>query len=349
MIVYQFLTLLRYNCLDMPLFKTPKLLKASDYASDIIKEIASARYRVAITTTTFIADDLVTERLMDALVDAAERGVNVSIGADSLTYTEPKESFLASHKRQYRARSSQRLEKRLKEAGAHFQWLGRLSTIGFAGRTHTKWCIVDDTAYSFGGVNIDKKSFMNVDFMLKFRDRTVADILYSEHERILKADKNGSAFRSRKHTIDKKTKILVDGGLLGDSVIYRRACTLARQSESVLLVSQYCPTGKLTRFIKRAESSELYFNHWSKAKWLNRMIIRLGMFFSKLTTGYHKREYLHAKFIIFYLKDGSKVAITGSHNFLNGSVLLGTREVAIETTDRKIIKQLETFFTDYIH
>lgn len=332
----------------MSLFRTTKLLKANDYAVDVIKEIANAQRRIAIITTTFIADDNVTEALIEALIDAAKRGVDVSIGADSLTFTEPKESLFAPHKRQFRAQSSQRLEKRLRAAGAHFQWLGRLSTISIAGRTHAKWCIIDDTAYSFGGVNIDKKSFMNVDFMIRYRNPSVADTLYAEHARIMKADKSGAALRSRTYQIDKKSSILIDGGLFGDSVIYRRACSLAKRSDSVLLVSQYCPTGRLTRFIKRTENSELYFNHWSKARWINRMIIRLGMFFSKLTTGYHRRQYLHAKFIIFYLKDGSKVAITGSHNFLNGSVLLGTREVALETRDRTIIKQLETFFTDYI-
>lgn len=332
----------------MPIFTGPKLLLASDYAQDAIKEIKRAKRRIAIVTTTFIADDVVSEELIEALVDAAKRGIIVSIGADSLTYTEPKEALWAPHKRQSRARSSQRLERRLKDAGAHFQWLGRLSTIGFAGRTHSKWCIVDDIAYSFGGVNLDKKSFMNVDFMLKYSSRTVADKLYREHERVLRSDRNNSASRSRKISIDKKTTILIDGGFFGDSIIYRRACSLAKQSDSVLFVSQYCPTGRLVRYIKRAESSELYFNHWRKAKWLNRLIIRLGMFFSKLTTGYHRRQYLHSKFIIFHLKNGKKVAITGSHNFLNGGVLLGTREVAIETSDKSIIRQLEMFFTDYI-
>jgi cardiolipin synthase len=332
----------------MPLFSKPKLLIASDYAKEATMAIRGAERRVAIVTTTLLADDVVSEALVDALCDAARRGVSVSIGADSLTYTEPKESVFAPHKRQFRARNSLKLEKRLRDAGAHFQWLGRLSTIGFAGRTHTKWCVVDDIAFSFGGVNLDKKSFMNVDYMFRYDDADVADIIFIEHERILRSDKNNSATRSRRHDIDKHTTILIDGGLFGDSIIYRRACSLAKKSKRVILVSQYCPTGRLARYLKNAESSELYFNHWRKAKWLNRLIIRLGMFFSKLTTGYHRRPYLHAKFIIFELKNGKKVAISGSHNFLNGGVLLGTREIAIETTDKAIIKQLEKFFIDYV-
>ena len=43
------------------------------------------------------------------------------------------------------------------------------------------------------------------------------------------------------------------------------------------------------------------------------------------------------------MEDGSKVAITGSHNFAYTGVLLGTREIALETKDPSIIKQLESF------
>ena len=44
---------------------------------------------------------------------------------------------------------------------------------------------------------------------------------------------------------------MTDGGFQGDSIIYRSACELARQADSVLLVSQYCPTGKLSRILKQ--------------------------------------------------------------------------------------------------
>nr|MBP6038525.1 hypothetical protein [Candidatus Saccharimonas sp.] len=58
--------------------------------------------------------------------------------------------------------------------------------------------------------------------------------------------------------------------------------------------------------------------------------------------------YLHAKFMIGTMPDGSKRAITGSHNFMFGSGLMGTREIALETTDTKIIRQLERFIDTYV-
>ncbi len=168
-------------------------------------------------------------------------------------------------------------------------------------------------------------------------------MLFSQHLRLLKADKAGHATRSHSITIDATSTALIDGGLIGDSIIYRRACTLARQAEHITLVSQYCPTGKLNRILKKKKAT-LYFNHWRKAAWVNRFLIQFGMIFSKQHTNYHSKKYLHAKFIIFTMKDGTKVALSGSHNYMFGSVVVGTREIALETRDIGIINQLEAFF-----
>jgi len=69
---------------------------------------------------------------------------------------------------------------------------------------------------------------------------------------------------------------------------------------------------------------------------------------SGFKTRYKKEPYLHAKFIIFTMEDGSKVAITGSHNFAYTGVLFGTREIALETTDPNVIEQLESFYRQYV-
>jgi len=52
--------------------------------------------------------------------------------------------------------------------------------------------------------------------------------------------------------------------------------------------------------------------------------------------------------MIFTMPDGRKIAVTGSHNFVYGGVLLGTREIALETDDKKVIRQLERFFDSYV-
>jgi cardiolipin synthase len=74
----------------------------------------------------------------------------------------------------------------------------------------------------------------------------------------------------------------------------------------------------------------------------------VGLLFSKNKTLYTRDNYLHAKFIIFTMPDGKKIAITGSHNFMSESVIAGTREIALETHDKAIITQLESFFKTHI-
>jgi cardiolipin synthase len=327
----------------MPLFNKPRLLPADEFARDAVKKIDRAISRVALVTTTFHADDTLSAAIVDALCAAAERGVIVSVCADAYTYTEPKEFILRSPKRHpVRAYRAIKVERQLKKSGADFRWLGRSSNIGFAGRTHTKWLITDDVVYSFGGVNIDRESFINTDYMIRMADATLADALFSQHLRLLKADRAGHALKSRKISINDSSTTLIDGGLIGDSVIYRRACTLAKEATEITLVSQYCPTGKLNRILKRKKAT-LYFNHWRRATWMNKLLIQFGMLFTRQNTRYHHKQYLHAKFIIFTMPDGAKVAISGSHNFMYGSVLLGTREIALETRDPSLIKQLEQF------
>ncbi len=325
-------------------FHHTTLFSPSSFARDAVKKIQKSSSRIALVTTTFHANDDLSISIVDALSKAAKRGVVVSVCVDTYTYTEPKEFFLKSPKKHpARAYHAIQLERQLKKAGINFHWLGRTSNFGFAGRTHCKWLIVDDTTYTFGGVNIGKESFENTDLMLRLQNADFADMLFSQHFRLLKADKAGHATKSHSITIDKYSSALIDGGLIGDSVIYRRACKLARQATDITLVSQYCPTGKLNRILKR-KNATLYFNHWRKAAWMNRLLIQFGMVFTKQRTNYHSKNYLHAKFIIFTMADGKKIALCGSHNYMYGSVLFGTREIAIETQDPHIISQLETFF-----
>lgn len=329
-------------------FHSPRLLTAEEYAKDAAKKIAKATSRIALVVTTLHVDDEWSRAIIDELCRASERGVSVSVCADAYTYTEPKEFILKSPRRHpIRAYRAIKVERELKKSGVEFRWLGRSSNFGFAGRTHSKWLIIDDIVYSFGGVNLDHESFANTDYMIRMYDAGLADALYSQHLRLRKADKGGHALRSKAVVINDKSSILLDGGLIGDSIIYRRACKLAKQAETITLVSQYCPTGKLNRIVKRKHAT-LYFNHWKSAAWMNRLLIQFGMAFTRQRTLYQHANYLHAKFIIFTMSDGHKVALSGSHNFMYGSVAFGTREVALETTDTKIIKQLELFLATYV-
>lgn len=332
----------------MSLLQPMKLITSSDYTAEVVKSIRNARNEIAIIATTFRSDDERSEAIIDELCKAADRGVAVSIHADTFTYLEPKEFILFSPKRQpSRAVQALKLERRLKSHGIQFYWLGRKANVILTGRTHTKWIVIDDIVFSFGGLNLDNESLTNIDYMFKIRNAKLAEILLAEHVRIRRADRGGAGIRNHRYAFDELTDVLFDGGLIGTSLIYQRTVALAKQAEYITLVSQYCPTGPLTRILK-AKHATVYYNHWRNASSINRALIGLGMLTAKSTTAYKHNTYLHAKFAIFTMPNGDKVAISGSHNFMFGSGVVGTREVAIETADPRIIRQLEKFCEQYV-
>lgn len=322
-----------------------QLLLPNEYLSDAIQQINHATARVCLLTMIFV-DDEETHLLVDALCIAAERGVHVTVAADMFTYTEIGGHFRFNTRGSKKVRHLTAMQRRLQKCGVKFRWLGTESSSLINGRTHSKWLVVDDFVYAFGGVNLYCLGISNTDFMFKIKDALLAEHLASEERRILQTDQEGHAYRSHKFG-DDTSQILIDGGFSGDSIIYRHACRLASEAQKITYVSQFCPTGKLGRLLERTEST-LYFNPWNQATSLNALAIRVGSALSGLKTRYTHKEYLHCKFMIFTLQDGSKRAITGSHNFSAAGVWLGTKEVALETSDSHIIKQLERFVEKHI-
>ncbi len=323
----------------------PRLLPAHEYIADVTNSVRAARRRVVMIALT-ISDEQETSALLDAVMDAARRGVDVRVAADVFTYADVAGTFLPRSYLTKRARKSMSLVRELQSFGVVFHWLGRDRGVIFRGRTHTKLCVVDDTSYSFGGVNVDDAGATNVDYMLRVDDPRLADDLVWLYSSIQKANikKVGHRSRSLKYG---KDRVLVDGGLVGDSIIYRHACKFAAKAERIVLVSQYCPTGKLGRLIKAVPHS-FYFNPPENASGLNALLIRVSMMSSRTHTLYRREQYLHAKVILFYLPGGRKLAITGSHNFVKGGVSLGTREIALQTKNPHVIEQIERFLAERV-
>lgn len=326
-----------------------QLLPATDYASQLIKSINRANDRIAMIALT-IAEDDGTREIIDALCQASQRGVNVNIGFDIyFTYREIEKTTSRLSRLPHRLRLMRSTKRRLERAGVKVRWLGQSTFPFILRRTHTKWSVIDDTVYSFGGVNLYKLGITSsVDYMFRVTDSDLADAIYNEHRRIIHSDKAGHGYRSHLFgAVDRM--ILIDGGKIFDSIIYRHALVYAREATAIDFVSQYCPTGRLGRLLTKHPHARLHFNHWRNvADPINRIMIRFNMFRMGATTDYDGSTYLHAKFIIFTMPTGQKIAITGSHNFISGGGMLGTREVALETTDPEIIGQLEDFLDNHI-
>lgn len=323
-----------------------KLVLPTDYVQQATELVKKAQHRVYLISMV-VADHPATHELIAAIEDTARRGVKVHVTADVFTFGEVSGGFLPIRYYSPGVKEVNSMVKVLKSAGVKFNWLGRGRMTLLSGRTHSKWCVIDDDCFVFGGVNMYQGGVAeNTDYMLHTVNNRLADRLMYEQGRIVKAEQGTTNYPSVAYELEGNS-VLFDGGIIAHSVIYRRAVELAREATHVTFISQYCPTGKLAHALKKTNTT-FYFNRPEQATSFNKALIHLSMFTSGIKTSYTKEPYLHAKCIIFTMKDGSKVAITGSHNFAYTGVLLGTREIALETADQKIISQLESFYKKYV-
>lgn len=323
------------------------LLLPLEYVTSITRDINKAKHRIVIFSHIIAYDDSTAE-LVAALCEAAQRGVAVEVAGDVFTYGILGGWKVVPLKPNERIRALRTMVKKFKKSGVQYRWIGQFGPFLFAGRSHVKWGVVDDKVYTFGGVNLYTKGLHEVvDYMLYETDQNLGDKLVEEQQRIATADRRGKFHRSREFDVQSGT-VLIDGGRAGDSIIYRRACELSQKATNIIYVSQYCPTGKLGK-IMHERGAQLYFSHWTQATGANnRLLIRVSMFLTGYKTIYARSKFIHAKFILFVMPDGSKVVLSGSHNFVWGGVLLGTREIALESSDPQVVKQLENFLTNHI-
>lgn len=322
-----------------------KLLLPNEFIDQAAQAASQATKHIYVMSLVF-ADHPETHALIAELKAAAERGVKVVVAADIFTYGEVSGGFFPVRYYSHGGRNTNRMVKTLKKAGVEFHWLGRGRITLYHGRTHTKWVIIDGTVYSFGGINLYDGGIQNVDYMLRAHHEKLALRLVEQQIRIQKAERTSTNFPSVTYELD-NYRVLLDGGIIGQSIIYRRIIELSEQATKIVFVSQYCPTGKLARILKTKDST-LYFNQPKQAHGMNRIAITVAKWMTGLKSSYRRPTYLHAKCMIFELEDGSKVAVSGSHNFAHAGVLLGTREVALETTDQSIIDELEHFIASEV-
>lgn len=324
------------------------LLMPLTFVRQLTEDVRKAKRRITLFSHIIAYDDS-TEELVAALCEAAKRGIAVDVAGDVFTYGILGGWKVVPLKPNERIRALRTMVKKFKASGVNYRWIGQFGPFLFAGRTHVKWAVVDDTVYSFGGINLYAKGLREVtDYTLRGTDAKLGDSLIAEQKRIARADRKGKFYRSH-HFATKSGTVLIDGGRPIDSIIYRRACELSKQAKEIIYVSQYCPTGKLGKLLVENDA-KLYFSHWRQADSLNnKLLIRLSMLTTGHQTIYQREPFIHAKFILFIMPDGRKIAITGSHNFVWAGVLLGTREVALETSDPTTIKALEEFLAEHIY
>jgi cardiolipin synthase len=322
-----------------------RLLEARQYCADLTHMVAQAQRHIAISSLV-LTDDVATHKLIEALVAAAERGIVVELVADSFTFSELGGYFNPFKRWTRGSLRAKQTARRLQAAGARFTWLDDRHKLNpFAGVTHSKWSIVDDTCYVFGGVNLYENGIdKSVDYMFRIDDANLASRLTKQQHAIVASP---SPLYTGYTALFGDGTWYIDSGQRDDSLIYSRACALADEATRVLFVSQYSPSGPLATLL-RATDAECYFNQPHDTSFPTSLMLWHDRLRTGIVSRYRHKKYLHAKFIIFTMPDGKKIALTGSHNFSHKGVVFGTREIALETSDSAIIAQLEAFCEEYI-
>jgi cardiolipin synthase len=316
-----------------------RLISAADYYDALITGIPKAKKRIIIHAMSLLWSRE-NEQLLPALHDAVERGVEVRIVGDIYS------KFFANTPKLVRTRDTPKwahtraINIKLEAEGAHVTYVGRLGLNPFKGRTHSKCTIIDDTVYTFGGVNFCDSAFHNHDYMLEIKDAAFCDEL---RDIVMGIEKAKQPLPNISKPLSKTATMLFDGGNPGSSVIYDKACELVEDAKKVYFVSQMCPSGKLAKLITSTDN-ECYFIHARQADTPDNLALIFDRTRYNIDNRYKGKRYIHAKFILTEAKDGTKHLISGSNNFSWRGIAFGTKEIAVHSTDPAL---WQTFY-DYM-
>lgn len=316
----------------------PKLLSSRNYKAELLHRIPLAKNRIVIVAMT-LAPGQQTNAIFSLLEQAANRGVNVRVIADTYSWLFIYRTKLKDFpKNNTRPTAMRNTAARLQAAGIRFSFVGSLGLNPFKGRMHIKFTVIDDTVFSFGGVNFHDEAFSYVDYMFGAKNNNLVNFLLFLATKIY----NNQQFDNLDLQIDKYNKVLVDGGLPKKSAIYDLACELAKEAQEIYCLSQMCPSGELANLIKKT-NYHCYFNTAKRAPVPTNLSIIADSKRYRMHNSYQRAGYMHAKCILFFMKNGEKRLITGSHNFSWRGVAYGTKEMALYSKDPEIWQKLYDF------
>lgn len=310
---------------------------ATQYLSRLQDLVPRARSRIVLAAMMILGGDE-TSPVLEQILKAAERGVKVHVLADRYVLSmASKPSDVSKTTRTHQQNEVIGFFKALEKSGGKAIWIGEIGLNPYAGRYHCKITVVDDDVFSFGGVNFTDDSFDNVDFMLHATNSKLADDLV----KLVTKNAQGHPAEDFEQELDQDNIMLFDAGQRGKSIIYDRACRLAAQSDQVTYVSQMAPSGRLAAALRKASATCFCTRPGQADMGVSRAAQTWDWLRNGLANSYEGQNYIHAKFILYKLKDGGMAALCGSHNFSWRGVAFGTKEIALLSYDPKVYKQLQ--------
>lgn len=327
-----------------------------EFLDDFIKHAKHAKKRI-YAQCMIIESGEAMDLIEPVLIQKAKEGVDVRFTIDwvwqKYVHAEPDVFPVLNPKtRQYNHvlhKKTFDLIKRWSDAGINFTVTnppGFISSkLPIFRRNHTKIYVVDDEAVWVGGINFFDLAFEWIDFMVKFTDPDFITPIAEQFHKVNEKRPNNNYIT----TLDKENKLVVDAGKIGDSIIYDQAIELIRQAKkSLLFVSQFVPDGRILDEIIKAYkqgvtctimTSNKDYRTFTKFPYNRPYHAFLNKTKDTSLILHHQRTQAHAKLIIV----DDKVAMFGSHNFVNVGVILGTEEIAVRTENPELIGELQKF------
>lgn len=340
------------------------LLSSAEYFTDLVKLLSRTKpgSRVLISTMSIIPSERRISQLLNALQEAAKRGVTVDLAIDAQSFMiNPRTMhhrlfYLPNHPTRWTYGIYTTLRKliiELEAAGVsiHITNIPKHSIAKpFAGRSHIKLALIDTTSY-IGGCNL--AGSRDTDFMARSKDTARANWLYGT---LLPAYQNGRMNTALNYTdvifkTSKDTRILLDAGCKDTSTIYTHALGMIDSAEEwIILTCQFFPQGAIAQHLHKA------YNRGVDVQIIYNNPRRYSDFFGKTLHTFHKfwsqrrlpkefftnelpltDPYLHAKILAT-----EKGGMIGSHNYVSAGVHLGTTELAMITNNPHFGKKLRS-------
>lgn len=322
-----------------------KILPAEAYFEALTRQLPRAKHRIVVHAMGILWGPA-TAQLVPLLLDAAKRGAEVRVVGDIYS------KFTTYMPRPFREklpawREVQVYNDRLRAGGVRVTYVGTLGLNPFKRRCHTKWTIIDDLVYTFGGINIGEDSLTNRDFMLETRNPGLADYLYDLTGRIEAGGNASTSLPDHTKQLSDDATLLFDGGAPGRSVIYETACSIVADAKKIYFVSQMCPSGRLGNLIT-ARENQCYFVNPEQAEFPANIALVRDKLRYRITNHYRGKSYIHAKLILTEQEDGSRHLITGSNNFSWRGIAFGTKEIALHSTDPVLWQALYNFIQEEV-
>lgn len=306
--------------------------------------------QVAVLTMDFEPSEPLVKPVIDELAAAADRGTEVKLGVDAFAFLvdDGKKSVgpmflpLPFSQNNYRERQQvlERLAQKPTVSCSVINRPERLLKNPFSGRSHIKLAVVDDKVY-LGGPNFHKTE--RADMVISLEDGELAEWLYSLSSQIVSAGKTSEVLGEEDIDLDldSKTRILIDSGKPGQSLIMDKAIQLVDEASSRIYGSfQFLPSGQLAERMAEADSRGTIVKpfHNDPARYNLALGIHERLVRAKQSTGMPKSFFNHrlpreADILHSKALASEKAAIVGSHNFVDLGIKYGTPEIALLRED----------------